>query len=118
MGLGQFDAHGFFSALDGVRQSRGLSWKAVAKKAGISASTLTRMAQGKRPDVDTLAALVTWSGLKSDQFIRNENDMRPNTETLGEVAALLRADRNLSERDADMLLEVVKVTYEHIRSGS
>ena len=31
--------------------------------------TLTRMGQGKRPDVDSLAALATWSRLNVDDFI-------------------------------------------------
>ncbi len=40
----------------------------------MSASTLTRMAQGKRPDVDGLAALVAWSGLDADDYVRSAPD--------------------------------------------
>ena len=64
MPKGIFDAEGFFDALDEVRDSKGLTWKEVADESEVSASTLTRMAQGKRPDVDSLAALLKWSGLQ------------------------------------------------------
>ena len=59
---GHFDATGFYGAIDSVRQGRELNWKQVAAQSGVSASTLTRMAQGKRPDVDGLAALAAWYG--------------------------------------------------------
>ena len=64
----KFDAEGFYAALDGHRQSKGLTWKKVADQAKISASTLTRMGQGKRPDVDTLAGLASWSGIDAKMF--------------------------------------------------
>ena len=69
---GLFDADGFYAALDSERRSRRHTWKRVADESGVSASTLTRMAQGRRPDVDSLAALVAWSGLSADAFVREE----------------------------------------------
>jgi transcriptional regulator with XRE-family HTH domain len=51
---GWFDTAAFYDALDSVRQARRLNWKQVAGDSGVSASTLTRMAQGRRPDVDGL----------------------------------------------------------------
>ena len=69
---GWFDAAAFYEAIDATRQARHLNWKQVAASSGVSASTLTRMAQGKRPDVDGLAALAAWSGLNADDFIRTE----------------------------------------------
>ena len=70
---GRFDSQGFYDALDATRRSRNLNWKQVAAKSGVSASTLTRMAQGRRPDVDGLAALASWSGLKADDFVRSDD---------------------------------------------
>src|SRR4051812_33734083 len=46
---GWFDAEAFYAALDAERQGRNLTWKSVANSSGISASTLTRIAQGARP---------------------------------------------------------------------
>jgi transcriptional regulator with XRE-family HTH domain len=64
----RFKAGDFQAALDIIRQSRGLDWKRVAAEAGVSASTLTRMKQGKRPDVDTLYALASWARLDLNAY--------------------------------------------------
>jgi transcriptional regulator with XRE-family HTH domain len=69
-GKGWFDSEAFYEALDAVRQVKNLNWKQVAAESGVSASTLTRMAQGRRPDVNGLAALSAWSGLISDDYVR------------------------------------------------
>ena len=114
MKKGTFDASAFFSALDAQRAARRLTWKDVAAQSGVSASTLTRMAQGRRPDVDSLAALVAWSGLKSDDFIR-EIEERAQPETLAMISTHLRADPNLTEEGAIALEELVKATYARIR---
>jgi transcriptional regulator with XRE-family HTH domain len=63
-----FDVDAFFAALDAHRQAKKRTWKQVAAETGVSASTLTRMAQGRKPDVDGLAALLRWSGLKAEDF--------------------------------------------------
>lgn len=61
----------------------------------MGASTLTRMMQGKWPDVDGRAALLKWSGLKAESFFDSGEGNR--AETLAEMTALLRADPNLIE---------------------
>jgi len=112
--MGVFDAMGFYEALDATRQSRDLSWRQVATASGIPASTLTRMAQGKRPDVNSLAALTTWSGLQVDDFVRSD-ESRPKAEPLAMISTYLRSDSNLTKEGADALDEVIKVTYERLR---
>lgn len=111
---GQFDASGFYQALDATRQARRLTWKDVAKASGVSASTLTRMAQGKRPDVDSLAALATWSGLQTDRFLRGDA-RRKQPETLAMISAHLRSDRHLTPEAATALDQLIKATYERLR---
>jgi transcriptional regulator with XRE-family HTH domain len=112
---GWFDADGFYAALDSVRQARHLNWKQVAGESGVSASTLTRMAQGKRPDVDGLAALVAWSGLDADDYVRSEDERRPEPEPLAMISTYLRSDRNLSPEAATALDEMIKATYQRLR---
>jgi len=113
---GTFDAEGFYAALDASRQARSLNWKQVAAQSGVSASTLTRMAQGKRPDVDGLAALASWSGLKPDDFVRHPTDQpRAQAETMAMISTYLRADRNLTPDAAVALEKVIATTYEHLR---
>lgn len=91
-----------------------MNWKQVAAESGVSASTLTRMAQGKRPDVDGLAALAAWSGLDADGFVRSEQK-RPEPEPLAKISTYLRSDRNLTPEAATALDELIKATYERLR---
>jgi len=113
---GWFDASAFYEALDAQRQARKLNWKQVAAASGVSASTLTRMAQGKRPDVDGLAALAAWSGLNADDFIRSE-ETRPEPEPLAKITTYLRSDRNLSPEAATALDQLIKATYDRLRKA-
>lgn len=112
--LGHFDAAGFYDALDATRQSRGMTWKDVAAASGVSASTLTRMAQGKRLDVDSLAALAAWSGLETDRFVRTAGT-RADPEPLALISAQLRTDDRLSAEAAAALDQLIKATYERLR---
>ena len=113
--IGWFDLGAFFDALDLTRQTRSLNWKQVAAESGVSASTLTRMAQGKRPDVDGLAALVTWSGLQTNDFVRSESAL-PDPEPLAVISTYLRSDKNLTPEAASALDQVIQVTYEQLRT--
>lgn len=112
---GRFDTQGFYEALDAVRQARRQNWKQVAGESGVSASTLTRIAQGKRPDVDGLAALSAWSGLSADDFVRSDGK-RPEVEPLAKISTYLRSDKNLSPEAATALDELIKATYERLRT--
>lgn len=113
---GNFDAEAFYAALDSQRRALGMTWKDVAGETGVSASTLTRMAQGKRPDVDGLAALLAWSGLKADSFIRISGaagEKKP--EPLTQITAVLRADPNLNKASAEAIEQILKAAYKRFR---
>ena len=112
---GWFDVEAFYEALDAVRLSRRMNWKQVAAESGVSASSLTRIAQGKRPDVDGLAALAAWSGLATDDYVRTSDD-RPTPEPLAMISTYLRGDKNLSPEAATALDELIKATYERLRT--
>lgn len=117
MADGHFDGAAFYAALDGVREARRLNWKQVAAQSKVSASTLTRMAQGRRPDVDSLAKLLSWSGLRAEQFVRSDAPQTSKPETLAMISTYLRADPHLSAQSAAALEELVKVTYRRLRKG-
>lgn len=112
---GYFDTEAFYAAIDAQRQSRKLTWKQVATQSGVSASTLTRMAQGRSPDVDGLAALLAWSGLNADAFIHDQEKERGEPETLAMISTYLRSDPRLSPESARALDELIKATYQHLR---
>ena len=91
-----------------------MTWRKVADEAGVSASTLTRLSQGKRPDVDSLGALSHWAGLETDAFYRSDTPT-PKIEPLTQVATYLRADPNLSDEGAKALEAILIATYEQFR---
>jgi transcriptional regulator with XRE-family HTH domain len=109
----RFDTERFFAALDAQRDARDLNWKQVADESGVSASTLTRMAQGKRPDIDGLAALLEWSGLSAKEFFTGEQ-AKKKPEALAVISTHLRADPRLSKENAAALVEIIKVAYKRL----
>ena len=111
-----FDTAGFFQALEAERASRGLTWKKVADEAHVSASTLTRMGQGARPDVDGLASLSSWSGLDPRSFFLTDMPSKDQPEPLAAITTYLRGDPNLSKESSRMLLEIIKTAYEQLRT--
>jgi transcriptional regulator with XRE-family HTH domain len=111
-----FDVAAFYAALDSQRLALDMTWKDVAAEAEVSASTLTRMAQGKRPDVDGLAALLKWSGLTAESFIRGSGKAgEKKPEPLAQITAILRGDRNLSKESAEALEQIFKAAYKRFK---
>jgi transcriptional regulator with XRE-family HTH domain len=109
-----FDSGAFFAALDAERVSRGMHWKGVADQAGVSASTLTRIGQGRRPDLDSFGALSLWAGLEPEQFFKVDGRIQPAS-SLSEISILLRRDPQLSEDAAVAIEELVKATYGRLK---
>jgi transcriptional regulator with XRE-family HTH domain len=107
-----FDNDGFFAALDATRRARDLTWRQIAKQANVSPSTLTRVGQGKRPDVDSFAALAAWAGLNPEDFIPTSTGP---AEPLTEISMLLRKDPNLTPEAATALDELLQATYRRLR---
>lgn len=113
----QFDIGAFYAALDSQRLSKQKTWKKVGEEAGVSASTLTRMSQGKRPDVDSLAALLKWSGLDVDSFVKRDSNSSDSSQPsqLAKITAYLRSDPNLTQEAAEAIEAVLHAAYEKLR---
>lgn len=109
-----FDSDRFYSALDAARAARDLSWRDVARESGVSASSLTRIGQGKRPDVDSLTALCAWSGLDARDFM--ELGGQPQPEPLSLISTYLRGDPNLSPDAAELIDDLVRTSYDRLRN--
>ncbi|KZY04200.1 MULTISPECIES: helix-turn-helix domain-containing protein [unclassified Sulfitobacter] len=113
----QFDGNGFYAALDAVREERKLTWRKVAEQSGVSASSLTRISQGKRPDVDSLASLCSWAKLSADDFMRAHDSSRNGEpSSLTKALMLFRADPNLGKEQADALERIIQSAYEGLRT--
>lgn len=108
-----FDFEAYYLALDGARQGRGLTWKQVSEATGVGASTLTRMAKGRRPDADSLASLSAWADLNPAEFVdRGRN--RGQREVLSTISACIQSDPKLSKEAAAALDEMIKATYKRL----
>jgi transcriptional regulator with XRE-family HTH domain len=112
MSPSRLDVNALYLTLDSQRQQRGLSWRQLAHEAGVGPSTLSRMANGSRPDVDSFASLVHWLGMPAEEFLRYPDDpdrpaASPGTVTQA-VASLLRADKNLDPETAAAIDDILQ----------
>jgi transcriptional regulator with XRE-family HTH domain len=105
-----FDVDGFYAALNGVRRSRGVTWRQVARAADVSPSSLTRMAKGSRPDVDTIASLASWASLNPATFFPRNNAESP----LSMVTAYIHRDPDLTPEAASALEQLVRTTHSQL----
>ena len=110
-----FDGDGFYRVLEATVAERGKTWKEVAADTGVSASTLTRMAQGRRPDAASLAALSAWAGLNPSDFVHASYIKKRRTAPLAQISTLLRSDPNLDAQSAEAVEAIVRAAYERLR---
>ena len=112
MSPARLDVNALYLTLDSQRQHRGISWRQVAHEAGVGPSTLSRMASGNRPDVDSFASLVHWLGIPAEEFLRVEDDgagaIQPPDAVTQAVASLLRADKNLDPETAAAIDDILQ----------
>lgn len=111
MAQSRLDVAALYVTLDSERQQRGLSWRQVAHEAGVGPSTLSRMGQGNRPDVDSFVALVQWLGMPAEHFMRSSADDAADHQATGPaqaVASLLRADKNLDPDSAAAIDDILQ----------
>jgi transcriptional regulator with XRE-family HTH domain len=110
------DVGALYAALEAKRQAASLSWRELARQLDVSPSTFTRMAQGRRPDVDAFATLLRWLDMPADAFMRPRNeatDQEP--EPLVMISSYLRSARNIRPEDAEALEEILQVAFRRLR---
>jgi transcriptional regulator with XRE-family HTH domain len=111
-----FDGDAFYRALESIVAARSKNWKRVAAETGISASTLARMAKGRKPDAASLAALSAWAGLNPSDFVTAPYKVRKQ-EAIAQISSLLRTDPNLDTEAAQALDAIVRTAYERLRKA-
>lgn len=95
--------------LKNKRADKGL--RAIAQEIGnVSAATLSRIEQGKIPDVDTFIRICQWLNVSTDTFIEGEKKKKI-TSTKEQVVAHLRAERELSKDTVNMLIKMIDMAY-------
>lgn len=75
MSTKQLDVAALYAALDLIRSHSGSTWRDVAKATGISPSTFSRLAEGRKPDADSLCTLVAWLRVPLDRFTIDAPDL-------------------------------------------
>lgn len=117
MARARLDVTALYAALDKEREARGLSWRTLAREVGISPSTLSRMANGQRPDVDAFAALTSWLSVPPETYLVSElMDSTIEPDLLTELAPLLRARSDLRPEDVAYLEELISAAVRRFRA--
>lgn len=105
-----FNAGAFYEVLAEVVSARKVTWRELGKETGVTPSTLSRMAQGARPDAAGLAVLAAWANLNPADFV-----VRPLGEHTGDalsaISTVLRSDPNLEPNAAQALEAIIGVAY-------
>jgi transcriptional regulator with XRE-family HTH domain len=84
----------------------------------ISPSTLSRIENGKLPDMDTFLHLCDWLEVDPSHFLRSNHEAeQPQMETTEVIEAHLRADKELDPAMADALATMIKAAYKAVRGG-
>lgn len=113
----RFDVAALHAAMDSERRSRRLTWKDVAAQSGVSASTLTRLSQGRQPDVNSLAAITAWLGMSADHFMRADPvDRFGSPSPLAQISTIIHRDPHLNPEGAVALEELIRATYARLRT--
>ena len=94
--------------------SPGKRWR---RSPGVSASTLTRLSQGRQPDVSSLAALTNWLGMSADHFMRvGRVEKFGGASPLAQISSILHRDPHLNPEGSAALEELIKATYSRLRT--
>jgi transcriptional regulator with XRE-family HTH domain len=115
MAKAHLDVDSLYAALDKEREARDLSWRSLAKEVGVSPSTMSRMANGQKPDVDSFAALTAWLGTNPETYLVGTVHSKVEPDLMTELAPLFRKRSDLREDDIEMLEKLIKMTVERFR---
>ena len=95
----------------GLRDTAAKMEQSVGK---ISPATLSRIEQGKAPDVETFLRICRWLGVEPSELSTagsGNAKAAPKRETLEVVEAHLRADKTLSPETTNTLVEMIRLVY-------
>jgi len=100
------------AALDSERRAKNFSWRQLAKEAGVSPSTLTRMQQGKSPDVNTFSALTRWLHIPAERFYADQPEHPGRHEDpMAVISSLLRGKKKMNPKAVAALQELVNAAF-------
>ena len=98
--------------LKAKRGSTGLR-DTAAEIGDISSATLSRIEQGKLPDVETFIKICKWLEVTTETFIISNNEPK-QVSSKDKILAHLRADRELDPDTMKMLTQVIDLAYKRV----
>jgi transcriptional regulator with XRE-family HTH domain len=105
------DVIALHGALDAAREAKELSWRQLAKLLDVSPSTMSRLANGKNPDVEAFATMVRWLEVPAEKFMIDDEELQRRAaeppDLVAELAPLLRARPDLEPEDVEHLEELI-----------
>jgi transcriptional regulator with XRE-family HTH domain len=104
------DTAKLYAMLDRQRSARGMSWRQLAKEAGVNPSMLSRLRNGSNPDTDGFASLVGWLGADANDFFTSTDPAEtsaPLPEVDAQILVMLRSRGDLSDADIDQLTTII-----------
>ena len=95
-----------------LKEKRGkMGLRAVANEIGdVSSATLSRIEQGRIPDVDTFVNICKWLDVSTDTFIIRSEDL-DTVSTKDIVIAHLRSEKTLNKETVNMLIQMIDIAY-------
>jgi len=117
----EIDIHKLAALVRTKRGKRGLR-ETAQEIGGISSSTLSRVEQGKIPDLNTFLRICRWLGVSPEQLVSeamhvDPQEPAPTVSTPEMIVAHLRADRALDPRTAEALSTMIRLAYEAADQG-
>jgi transcriptional regulator with XRE-family HTH domain len=95
----------------------------TAKEIGeISPSTLSRVEQGKMPDLETFLKLCEWLEISPNLFMKQDTEditfaVSPDMTTPDMIEVHLRADKDLDADTAEAIAHMVRAAYNAVLTG-
>ena len=102
-----------------LRERRGVRGiREVAAEIGISYATLSRVENGKLPDLQTFSKICKWLELDPGEILGCGNKPKPSQSKEGAIVlAHFRADKNLNRNTLQALTEIVLKAQKMIQAG-
>lgn len=98
-----------------VRSKRGSNGlRDTASEIGnVSPSTISRVENGKTPDIETFLALCDWLEIPPAALIKNTKSPK-SLDTPEKISIMLRSDPNLDSAIANVLATLIKAAYKDL----
>ncbi len=94
------------------RAELGLSLREVSAQCRVPVATLSRVEQGRTPDLATFRRIVEWLGLSPERFL---NPTTRSVSTPEVISEHLRLDPTLSPDDAEKIAGLVRTMYDALQ---